>query len=108
MVVGQLPFVGGRKNQFSSQERRKRLVAQINKGLGTVQRQALGPLSPEFRTMLNKLLIADPSKRITSQELLVHSWITEKGRKCVKMHPFKELDNPIRTKVCFSVFFNFI
>ncbi|XP_008195774.1 uncharacterized protein LOC661848 isoform X1 [Tribolium castaneum] len=99
MVVGQLPFVGGRKNQVSSQERRKRLVAQINKGLGATQRQALAPLSPEFRTMLNKLLAPEPVKRITTKELITHPWITEKGRKCVQMHPFKELDNDTRAQM---------
>jgi serine/threonine protein kinase len=99
MVVGQLPFVGGRKNQLSSQERRKRLVAQINKGLGASQRQAIAPLSPEFRTMLTKLLTADPTKRISTKELLVHPWITEKGRKCVQMHPLKVLNNETQKKL---------
>ncbi|XP_044264959.1 serine/threonine-protein kinase MARK2-like isoform X3 [Tribolium madens] len=99
MVVGQLPFVGGRKNQLSSQERRKRLVAQINKGIGSSQRQALAPLSPEFRTMLNKLLAPEPMKRITTKELIIHPWITEKGRKCVQIHPLKELDDDTRAQM---------
>ncbi|XP_063905939.1 uncharacterized protein LOC135124645 isoform X2 [Zophobas morio] len=99
MMVGQLPFVGGRKNQLSSQERRKKLVTQINRGLGSTQRQALAPLSPEFRMLLHKLLTADPTKRITIKELLIHPWLTEKGKKCIQKHPLKDLDNVVQTKI---------
>lgn len=100
MVVGQLPFVSGRKNlQLTSQERRKRLVTQINKGLGAAQKQAISSLSLEFRTMMNKLLTADPAKRITVKELITHAWITERGRKSVQTHPIKKLQGPGQIKV---------
>lgn len=99
MVVGQLPFVSSRDDHVTSQERRKRLLAQINKGLATPQRKALAALSPEFRTMMSKLLIADSTKRITIKELIFHPWITEKGKKAIRTNPIKPLESHWRTRV---------
>lgn len=93
MVVGQLPFVTSRTEHVPSPERRKRLLAQINKGLATSHRKALANMSPDFRTMMTKLLIIDSSKRITIKELLLHSWMTEKGMKEIRINPVKRLDD---------------
>lgn len=92
MVVGQLPFVTSRTEHIPSPERRKRLLAQINKGLATTHRKALVGMSPEFRAMIARLLVTDSTKRIAIKELLLHPWITEKGAKEIKMNPMKRLD----------------
>lgn len=41
MVMGQLPFLTSRDSRISSQERRKYLLAQINRGLAPLHRKAL-------------------------------------------------------------------
>ncbi|KAJ8963058.1 hypothetical protein NQ318_018522 [Aromia moschata] len=99
MVMGQLPFVNARTDTATSQERRKRLVAQINRGLATPHRRAMAPFSAEFRHIMNRLLIADSSKRMTTKELLGHPWITDKGRKLVRTNPFKILDSHWQAKI---------
>lgn len=99
MVVGQLPFVTSRTEHIPSPERRKRLLAQINKGLATTHRKALANMSSDFRTLMSKLLITDSSKRITIKELLFHPWITEKGTKEIRINPLKRLDDHHQRKV---------
>lgn len=99
MVVGQLPFVSARENQVSSQERRKKLLEQINKGLAAPHRKYLAPFSVEFKAMMSRLLVAEASKRISIGELLFHPWITEKGKKAVRSNPFKRLDEKIKNVV---------
>lgn len=99
MVLGQLPFITNRTEHVSSQERRKKLVAQINKGLSTSHRRALASFSPEFRHLMNKLLIANSSERITTKELISHPWMTEKGKKIIKINPLRTLDDRWKAKV---------
>lgn len=99
MVLGQLPFITNRAEHVSSQERRKKLVSQINKGLSTAHRRALASFSPEFRHLMNKLLIANSSERITTKELIAHPWITEKGKKLIKINPLRTLDDRWKAKV---------
>lgn len=99
MVVGQLPFINSTKEPLNTQERRKRLVEQINKGLSTTQRRYLAPFSIEFRAMTSRLLVPDPNKRISIGELLFHPWITEKGRKVVKTNPIRKLDDKTKLLV---------
>ncbi|KAJ8963574.1 hypothetical protein NQ317_016617, partial [Molorchus minor] len=107
MVLGQLPFVNNRCDAATSQERRKRLVAQINRGLAAPHRRAIAGFSAEFRHLMNRLLVADSSKRITTKELLSHPWITDKGRKLVRTNPFKILDSHWQAKVIsLFVFYN--
>lgn len=104
MVVGQLPFITNKTEHVSSQERRKKLVAQINKGLATTHRRNLAPFSAEFRHMMNKLLIANSSDRINSNELVDHPWITEKGKAAVRVNPLRALDTRWKGRVrCFTV-----
>lgn len=104
MVVGQLPFVTSRTEHIPSPERRKRLLAQINKGLATTHRKALASMSPDFRSMMAKLLITDSSKRITIKELLFHPWVTEKGTKEIRINPMKRLDDHHNKRVSASDF----
>lgn len=99
MVVGQLPFVTSRTEHIPSPERRKRLLAQINKGLATPQRKAIANMSLDFRSMMAKLLVADSTKRITIRELLFHPWVTEKGVKGVRTNPMKKLEDHHQKKV---------
>lgn len=99
MVLGQLPFVSSRCEYASSQERRRQLVAKINKGLSSPHRKALASFTPEFRHVLNRLLAADATKRITTKELLVHPWITDKGKRLVRTNPVKPVDSHWQAKV---------
>ncbi|CAG9821676.1 unnamed protein product [Phaedon cochleariae] len=99
MVLGQLPFVTARGSTATSQERRKKLVAQINRGLSTHHRRALAPFSPEFRGLMSRLLVSDAAKRITVKELTAHAWITERGRRLVRSWPLKEVDANWRNKL---------
>ncbi|CAH1113001.1 unnamed protein product [Psylliodes chrysocephalus] len=99
MVLGKLPFVTSCCQQLPSQERRKQLVAQINKGLSTAHRRALSSFSPDFRTLMSRLLIADASKRINIKELMVHPWITEKGKRMIRTNPLKNLDSYEKNKL---------
>lgn len=92
MVVGQLPFVTTREENVSSQQRRRKLLEQINKGLSNVQKKALTIFTQEFRTMMSKLLTADITKRMTVKQLIFHPWITEKGKKAIRSNPMKKLD----------------
>lgn len=92
MVSGQLPFVAPHEEHVSSQERRKKLVMQINKGYSINQRKALSLLSSDFRSMIARMLIADALKRLTVNELLFHVWVTDKGKKAIVINPLKKLD----------------
>ncbi|XP_074032493.1 MAP/microtubule affinity-regulating kinase 4 [Leptinotarsa decemlineata] len=103
MVLGQLPFVTSRSGQVTSQERRKKLVAQINRGLASVHRRALSTFSSEFRSLMNRLLVADAAKRITVKELVVHPWITEKGKKMIRSNPLKTLEPVRRNKIIMEI-----
>ncbi|KRT85157.1 protein kinase, partial [Oryctes borbonicus] len=99
MVVGQLPFVTIRENNMTSQERRKKLLEQINKGIATQHRKAMTLFSNEFKVMIGRLLMPDAPKRITIRELIFHPWITEKGRKAVRSNPLKRLDRQHQTVI---------
>ncbi|KAK4884141.1 hypothetical protein RN001_000412 [Aquatica leii] len=93
MVAGQLPFIALHEDNVTSQERRKKLLVQINKGYSNVQRKMLALVSPEFRSLVARMLVADAIKRITITELLLHSWATDKGRKTIVVNPMTQLDD---------------
>lgn len=99
MVIGQLPFVTSRTEHVPSPERRKRLLAQINKGLASPHRKALASLSAEFKAMMTRLLIADSTKRITIKELLFHPWITERGTRGIRTNPMRKIEDHYYRKV---------
>ncbi|XP_028132342.1 NUAK family SNF1-like kinase 2 [Diabrotica virgifera virgifera] len=99
MLVGQLPFVTCRSTQLSSQEKRKQLITQINKGLNSAHRKSLSTFSTDFRSLISQLLVADFSKRMTTKELIVHSWITDKGTKIICSNPIQELDTYEKSKI---------
>uniref|UniRef100_A0AAR5P7Q3 Protein kinase domain-containing protein n=1 Tax=Dendroctonus ponderosae TaxID=77166 RepID=A0AAR5P7Q3_DENPD len=92
MVVGHLPFVSNRNEQLSSQDRRKRLVSQISKGLRSSHRKDLSIFSPDFRNMISRMLIPDVTKRISIKDVMVHPFVTEKGGKLIRTSPMKKLD----------------
>lgn len=45
MVTGRLPFIGTRNETMTSQERRQKLLSQINRGLTSVHKKELTSLS---------------------------------------------------------------
>lgn len=103
MVVGQLPFVSNKSNDLSSQERRKMLVAQINKGIASPQRKAIASFSVEFKNLMNRLLNADAKKRIDIKEMIVHPWITDNGRKMVRTNPLRKMTSSTYNKIIYDI-----
>ncbi|KAK9880578.1 hypothetical protein WA026_011818 [Henosepilachna vigintioctopunctata] len=99
MIVGKLPFVSTKSSSVSSPERRKLLVAQINKGMSASQRKTIACYSFEFRSAINRLLTADSKKRITIKEMSIHPWITENGKVIVRSNPTKKITALAQNKV---------
>lgn len=102
MVVGQLPFVSNREENVNSQQRRKKLLEQINRGLSMSQKKFLVAFTTEFRNVIAKLLATDSTKRMNVKEMLNHPWLTEKGRKIIHTNPFDKNDENVQQKVSFS------
>lgn len=75
MTIGRLPFLCPRNEWTSSEERRRRLMIQINKGLTSIQEKAMCQTSIECRNLINRLLVPSARERITIREILDHPWI---------------------------------
>ncbi|XP_012057276.1 PREDICTED: hormonally up-regulated neu tumor-associated kinase homolog B-like [Atta cephalotes] len=75
MTIGRLPFLCPRDEWTSSEERRRRLMIQINRGLTSIQEKAMYQTSIECRNLINRLLIPSVRERITIREILDHPWI---------------------------------
>ncbi|XP_020289378.1 MAP/microtubule affinity-regulating kinase 3-like isoform X2 [Pseudomyrmex gracilis] len=75
MVIGQLPFLCSRDEWMSSEERRRKLMIQINRGLTSIQEKAMCQTSIECRNLINRLLVPSVRERITIREILDHPWI---------------------------------
>lgn len=92
MTTGRLPFLSPWDGQTSSEERRRRLMAQINRGLTTLQEKGIATMSNEYKNLVNRLLIPVAHKRITIQELRCHPWITNRTRTTMKVTSENDLD----------------
>ncbi|TGZ42241.1 putative serine/threonine-protein kinase MARK-A [Temnothorax longispinosus] len=75
MTIGRLPFLCPRDEWTSSEERRRRLMIQINRGLTSIQEKAMCRTSIECRNLINRLLVPSARERITIREILHHPWI---------------------------------
>lgn len=75
MTIGRLPFLCPRDEWTSSEERRRRLMIQINRGLTSIQEKAMCQTSIECRNLINRLLVPLARERITIREILDHPWI---------------------------------
>ncbi|KAG5313686.1 MARK3 kinase, partial [Acromyrmex insinuator] len=75
MTIGRLPFLCPRDEWTSSEERRRRLMIQINRGLTSIQEKAMYQTSIECKNLINRLLIPSARERITIREILDHPWI---------------------------------
>lgn len=75
MTIGRLPFLCPRDEWTSSEERRRRLMIQINRGLTSIQEKAMYQTSIECRNLINRLLVPSARERITIREILDHPWI---------------------------------
>ncbi|KYN02398.1 MAP/microtubule affinity-regulating kinase 3 [Cyphomyrmex costatus] len=75
MTIGRLPFMCPRDEWTSSEERRRRLMIQINRGLTSIQEKAMYQTSIECKNLINRLLIPSSRERITIREILDHPWI---------------------------------
>lgn len=79
MIVGRLPFLCPRNEWTSSEERRRKLMIQINKGLTSIQEKAMCQTSSECRNLINRLLVPSARNRITIPEILDHPFLTSKN-----------------------------
>ncbi|KAH0955024.1 hypothetical protein HN011_004290, partial [Eciton burchellii] len=75
MTIGRLPFLCPRDEWTSSEERRRRLMIQINRGLTSIQEKAMYQTSNECKNLINRLLVPSARERITIREILDHPWI---------------------------------
>lgn len=75
MTIGRLPFLCPRDEWTSSEERRRRLMIQINRGLTSIQEKAMCQISIECRNLINRLLVPLARERITIREIFDHPWI---------------------------------
>ncbi|XP_043486695.1 MAP/microtubule affinity-regulating kinase 3-like [Polistes fuscatus] len=92
MMTGRLPFLSPCDKQTSSEERRRRLMAQINRGLTALQVKNMSRMSNDCKNLINKLLTPVPHKRITIQELCHHPWIACKLRNVSRIVSETDLD----------------
>lgn len=83
MATGRLPFQSPRDSQTSSEERRRKLLAQINRGLTPAQKKSISVMSREYRNLVNRLLMPTAHKRITIKELSFHPWISNRQKNSV-------------------------
>ncbi|XP_023315024.1 serine/threonine-protein kinase MARK1-like [Trichogramma pretiosum] len=72
---GRLPFLCPKDRQVTLEERRRRLLAQINHGLGPHQERAIIALSSEYKHLVSRLLTPATNKRMGLTELCQHPWI---------------------------------
>jgi serine/threonine protein kinase len=79
MVTGRLPFLCPRNEWISSEERRRKLMIQINRGLTSIQEKAMCQTSSECRNLINRLLVPSARDRITIQEILDHPFLMSKN-----------------------------
>ncbi|XP_037076772.1 serine/threonine-protein kinase NIM1-like [Pollicipes pollicipes] len=79
LLVGRLPFLSSKQEGLSRQERRDRLIAHINQGLGGAHRSDMKHLGSECRRLLAKVLEPLPARRLTLRHVAVHPWVTHKG-----------------------------
>ncbi|EZA59009.1 MAP/microtubule affinity-regulating kinase [Ooceraea biroi] len=75
MTIGRLPFLCPRDEWTSLEERRRKLMIQINRGLTSIQEKAMCQTSKECRNLINRLLVPSARERITIREILDHPWI---------------------------------
>ncbi|XP_044735404.1 serine/threonine-protein kinase SIK1-like [Chrysoperla carnea] len=78
MVTGQLPFISTRNEAMTSQEKRQRLLSQINRGLTVNHRKELSSLS---------------SGRLNTENLLYHPWVTKRYITSIKVEGFRSVDS---------------
>ena len=74
MGTGRLPFQSPRDG-LSPEQRRRRLMAQINYGLAGSQARLIAQLSDEYKNLVHRLLTPKAHQRINIHELCCHPWI---------------------------------
>ena len=70
LLGGDLPFIG--RNQ-------KELFRNIVMGRYEFEEEGWKHVSPEARDLVEKLLVTDPAKRLTSREAMASSWMRSRG-----------------------------
>ncbi|XP_012285271.1 MAP/microtubule affinity-regulating kinase 3 [Orussus abietinus] len=92
MATGSLPFLSPEDGQTSSEERRRRLMTQINRGFTTLQEKRITTMSVEYKNLVSRLLTPAAHKRITIKELCYHPWIAARQKTTAKVTSEDNLD----------------
>ncbi len=74
MVTGRLPF-----STPYTENRRQRLLQQIQNGLGVIHGKEMAHLSEECQELLGELIEPSPELRLPLLDVEVHPWITNSG-----------------------------
>ena len=99
MTSGRLPFVSPQDGHTPSDERRRKFMIQINRGLTSLQEKSISAMSNEYKDVVNRLLMPIAHKRITIQELGLHPWIFDRQKSWTKIHSEYNFDAIEHTEV---------
>ena len=99
MTSGRLPFVSPLDGHTPSEERRRKFMIQINRGLTALQEKSISAMSSEYKDVVNRLLMPIAHKRITIQELNLHPWIIDRQKTLIKVISEYNLDAVKHTEV---------
>ncbi|KAK3912872.1 Serine/threonine-protein kinase par-1 [Frankliniella fusca] len=80
MAVGAMPFPPCQDKARSPEERRKHLLGLISKGATEVHVKHMAHFSPDFRDLVQGLLTASPSRRLSLQQAVDHPWAANRLR----------------------------
>ncbi|XP_033218494.1 SNF1-related protein kinase catalytic subunit alpha KIN12-like [Belonocnema kinseyi] len=92
MTSGRLPFVSPQDGHTPSDERRRKFITQINRGLTSLQEKNISAMSNEYKDVVSRLLMPIAHKRITIQELNFHPWILDRKNSWTKINSESNFD----------------
>lgn len=105
MTIGRLPFLCPRDEWTTSEERRRRLMIQINRGLTSIQVKAMYQTSIECRNLINRLLVPSARERITVREILDHPWILVSSKSNFHLRSEEDLNVSNHAAVIYARYF---
>jgi calcium/calmodulin-dependent serine protein kinase len=82
LLSGSLPFIGNNK----------RLFDMITRGLYIMKSKQWDILSDSAKDLVRKMLVINPTNRITAEEALNHPWIKERDKYAPKRHLSETVD----------------
>ncbi|XP_071807413.1 uncharacterized protein [Asterias amurensis] len=91
MVTGRLPF-----STPYTENRRQRLLQQIQNGLGVIHGKEMAHLSEECQELLSQLIEPSPELRLPLLDVEVHPWITDSGE--TAFYPYQQPPKDMDTR----------